>query len=1045
MKTGFVRIFAALAMIFSFCDLASAQSEMELTYFLSDLTEFHAGQYANTYVGDAPVQAGVKLVLGVQGGMYDSEIYYTSDKTDPDNTSTKYDEANSIELTAAMAVDNQITIKAKAYSSGKESSIWTFVIELAKIDSAKIAFSHEPGQWPLNTVVTLSTLGADSIFVATGETEATAVDFEKTVGKTVDITITEAMVVRAYAMKDGEASDTVSAGYTLFTKPDAPILSPGSGSYSEFVFVGVSATMADSLMVATGATKEAATDFQNQGMLFADIMVSTTTVVRAYAMKHGISSDTVEGIYAFKPAVPAFTPLSGSTLDLPLRPVVTLASEEEGVEIFYTGDRTQTFVKYTGAIAVSQDTSFWAYAIKDGISSDTVKASYVTDNADARIDFSNVGRYSLPADWLFKKDKPTEVSGNASFECGLDADGLWKLSCMTINMEENPKVEADRTIWAVTPVYQVKDGYTDPYAMVRVKVGCGSGLTDGSYTLKSGDSVSFYLGASQDAAEWTHVATKAADLADYSDVKIPLSAVDGEFCIKIEWHHAYASFLLDQFYPTLYVKNVRFYGAELAATQPLHVFADPMGGRVEPGTIVDFYANEGATVYYMPDTATTFSKYEQYSVEQNAAGTILTIDESMKFKVYARRGSENTDTLELAYAIKTADPVFNPQAGGVLANTEVTVAKGDADTLFVAIGQQEVFGKYTADVKVVVTKDTVISAYVKKGDLYSDTVVAEYYIKSAAPVFTPAPGVVRPDTEVTIAKGDADSIFVAAGNAGFVKYAADVKFVVSEDTLVRAYAMKDGRRSDVVEGEYGVIYNPVFNPGEGELAEVTEVKVTSRNATMMRYATGKTAAEAKEFKYYVIGSEFTVKVSSDTVIRVYAVRGIYSDTVTATYTFNPAATVAAPTFSLSGEVKAGDTLRIDCATEGAEIFYAMDTAAFVAYTDGIVITKSVKVRAYAKKGNVVSDTTEVSLTVAVSLEGRELAGVSVYPNPGNGRFNVSVPVDGTLEVFCGDGRLVMRRLVVCGEMSVEIGQSGVYFVRVRATNGQVAVRKVVVR
>ncbi len=154
---------------------------------------------------------------------------------------------------------------------------------------------------------------------------------------------------------------------------------------------------------------------------------------------------------------------------------------------------------------------------------------------------------------------------------------------------------------------------------------------------------------------------------------------------------------------------------------------------------------------------------------------------------------------------------------------------------------------------------------------------------------------------------------------------------------------------------------------------------------------------------------------------------------------------AAPTFSLSGEVKAGDTLRIDCATEGAEIFYAMDTAAFVAYTDGIVITKSVKVRAYAKKGNVVSDTTEVSLTVAVSLEGRELAGVSVYPNPSNGRFNVSVPVDGTLEVFCGDGRLVMRRLVVCGEMSVEIGQSGVYFVRVRATNGQVAVRKVVVR
>lgn len=239
---------------------------------------------------------------------------------------------------------------------------------------------------------------------------------------------------------------------------------------------------------------------------------------------------------------------------------------------------------------------------------------------------------------------------------------------------------------------------------------------------------------------------------------------------------------------------------------------------------------------------------------------------------------------------------------------------------------------------------------------------------------------------------------------------------------------------------------PIFVPAGDTVVAGDTILVVMSDADSICVAVGEAA-----FVQYA-GDEVKLAVGKyDTLFRAYAVVGtLHSDIVTARYIVMSdeepePGTVAAPTFSLNGEVKAGDTLTIACATEGAEIFYAMDTAAFVAYTGGIVITESVTVKAYAKKDTVVSDTTEVSLTVkVVSVEDRELAGVSVYPNPSNGRFNVSVPVNATVEVFASNGRLVRRQVVMAGETAMEIDQAGIYFVRV-AAEGQVAISKVVVR
>ncbi len=75
----------------------------------------------------------------------------------------------------------------------------------------------------------------------------------------------------------------------------------------------------------------------------------------------------------------------------------------------------------------------------------------------------------------------------------------------------------------------------------------------------------------------------------------------------------------------------------------------------------------------------------------------------------------------------------------------------------------------------------------------------------------------------------------------------------------------------------------------------------------------------------------------------------------------------------------------------------------------------------------------------------ELAGVSVYPNPGNGNFNVVVPVKANVEVFNAAGMMISNMTVAEGTSQIRLDNSGIYFVRFTAANGQVAVKRVVVR
>ena len=179
-----------------------------------------------------------------------------------------------------------------------------------------------------------------------------------------------------------------------------------------------------------------------------------------------------------------------------------------------------------------------------------------------------------------------------------------------------------------------------------------------------------------------------------------------------------------------------------------------------------------------------------------------------------------------------------------------------------------------------------------------------------------------------------------------------------------------------------------------------------------------------------------------------------SDFATADYTVKEkeepvVETVATPTFSVAaGEVAEGTKVSIACATEGAVIYYTVDnsepTAESTEYKEAITIDKAMTVKAIAVKGEAKSEVAVAAYTVKTANEDEELAGVSVYPNPSNGLFNIELPVAATIEVFASNGVLTQRISANAGVATLNINRSGIYFLRITG-EGRSAIKRVIVR
>ena len=225
-----------------------------------------------------------------------------------------------------------------------------------------------------------------------------------------------------------------------------------------------------------------------------------------------------------------------------------------------------------------------------------------------------------------------------------------------------------------------------------------------------------------------------------------------------------------------------------AATGVTITFNPADGAEVEVGDTIKLTASENVTIVYMMFPSKELAEFSEWKWQEDPnsdeyVGFVYgrdgypVITETMKAVKagYIKSQSSDPETtfFHAGYTIKaggeTPDPAdvdapaIDKAAGAYVTGTVITVAKGTADSIFVATGKTEAeataFVKATADVTVTLTADTVIRAFAMKAGEYSDTVMRAYTIKTDDDptvidtimfTFKPAPGEVEDSTKVTI-------------------------------------------------------------------------------------------------------------------------------------------------------------------------------------------------------------------------------------------------------------------------------------------------------
>ncbi|MCM1170417.1 MAG: chitobiase/beta-hexosaminidase C-terminal domain-containing protein [Bacteroides sp.] len=367
--------------------------------------------------------------------------------------------------------------------------------------------------------------------------------------------------------------------------------------------------------------------------------------------------------------------------------------------------------------------------------------------------------------------------------------------------------------------------------------------------------------------------------------------------------------------------------------------------------------------------------------------------------------------------------------------------------------------------------------------------------------------IVEGDTVTITASGDAEgaiyyiwdgsamvgssllAAFMETGSdaAGRVKeYSASAKPIVpyvlpnsgGEDglpVLSAVFRGADGAWSRVYSASYEVtsafgmsLPKPEFTPAPGEYADSVYVTISCAVDTLdIVYMMNYDPQLAPDKTYYPRDSAgfkgLLVKRNTTIYARTIAQRTPestweYSDLVTAAYTIKTGGgveapdTLPAPVFSVAaGEVAKGTRVALGCDTADAKIYYSVNadtvTANSAEYTGEITIDSAMTIRAIAvKEGFVTSKVAVAAYTLEeVANDVPELAGVRLYPNPTEGEFSVEAPVEARVEIFSANGVIVKSFTMAAGVEEVRLSNSGIYFVRLTAGNGQVAVKRVIVR
>ena len=271
-------------------------------------------------------------------------IYYTTDGSTPDNTSTEY--------TAAITVDATMTIKAIAIKESVSSTVATAAYTINLPADPEVTCT-----WDLST---------DS-YVKDPEPTADLIQWTST-------------YVTMQAEKNGGSTGVnnyipTTRTSTRFYTSNKITITPAGKEITTIVFTAATSGYATALKNGTWTNATATAD---------DVTVTVTAsgegpVVCVLGANTGLTAVTVnyKDLDLTKPATPTFSVAAGTYTSVQS---VEIECATAGATIYYTTDGTTPTsgsTAYTAAISVDADMTIKAIAIKDEKSSNVAEAAYV--------------------------------------------------------------------------------------------------------------------------------------------------------------------------------------------------------------------------------------------------------------------------------------------------------------------------------------------------------------------------------------------------------------------------------------------------------------------------------------------------------------------------------------------------------------------------------------------------------------------------------------------------------------------------------------------
>lgn len=758
---------------------------------------------------------------------------------------------------------------------------------------------------------------------------------------------------------------------------DDPTFSPVAGTYTNSVEVTLACETDEATIYytldGTDPTAES-TEYT------AAITITTTTTVKAIAIKNGYSSDIVSATYTITDmeivATPTISP-NGGDFDAPQE--ITLACETAAASIYYTIDGTEPTAEstlYAAPFTLSASATVKAIAIKDGMTNSAVASAEFTmpvflENLLAVYSTAANDQYRVTGDvtfvfrsgrYMFVKDATAGVviydnstsvitteytegdviSGGISGKTSI-YKGLYELvpSANTAASTENTGAVAP-TVVTVRQMTTANDYMSQLVKLENVTI---TAISGSNITISDGDTTTVIY-------DKLNVITES----DYAvDDVITVTGLVSMYNTHQLWPRTAADIVEQE-------------------TVEAPTFTPEAGTYTSSVEVTLACATADATVYYTLNDSDS-------QVEYTAP---LTFTETTTIYAFAEKNSIRSTVVSATYTITTqevvATPTISPEGGNFESTQEVTLAceTAEASIFYTLDGTDPTAESTLYSAPFTLDATTIVKAIaVKEGMLNS--AIAEATFTKVEPVTTvsytriASLSQLQDGDQVIIASrydDDATHYYVAPTalrtvtstnikiyGVATTASSTDEGYVIetSTDTVIWTLKISDGSYMFVNASGDTLGWNSGANWAYNQNVAWNIEEVTSSETSFVQSYTAFKIANAAD-----AARAISLRNNDDHWFAPYS----YSANVSnAQYNFaidlfvdlgDHAPLVATPTFSLpAGNYTSEQTVEIACATEGATIRYTLDgtdpTEESTEYTAALTITEPTTVKAKAFK------------------------------------------------------------------------------------------------